>query len=147
IDEYRGAMDFVAGDGGVHVVQLADGAPLTTLPIAALNGRTITASAHAGKDTVVLATDDGRLVSGRIRLDSGRTSGQRVLQPRVADVNSWPLTTDGSAARLVAASVPDENGITVVYAPASGAPQLYGVSDSENLLGEHQRTETRRELP
>ena len=147
IDEYRGAMDFVTAQGVVRVVRLADGTPVKELPIPALNGRAITAMARAGKDHVLVATDDGRLVAVRVRLDSGRESGQRVLQPRVTETGSWSLAVDGGAVRLLAASVPDDSGVTVVYAPSTGAPQLYAVSETENVLGERQRTETRRELP
>ncbi len=147
IDDYRNAMEVVSDQGTVRVVQLSDGKLVNEQPIPALNGRAVTAVARAGRDHVLLATDDGRLVGLRVRLDSGRESGRRVLQPRVVGTGTWTLSPDAGAVKLVAASEPTEDGVTVVYAQGDGAPRLYALRETRNVFGEGQKSETHVELP
>jgi phosphate transport system permease protein len=145
-EEYREIMEVVTDTGVVRFLSLRDGSVIEEMPIATLAGKQVTAAARAGKDHVLLATNDGVLVGVRLRFDVKREGGKRQLRPRVADTGAWTLSPNGRAARLVAASVPGDNGITAAYAYDEAAPELVVVREERNVFGAVKRSESRHVL-
>ena len=146
-DESREVLELIGDDGVARFVALGDKTLLQEIPIPGLTGKRLAAVARAGRDHLLLATEDGQLVGVRIPFDVIRQEGRRTVRPRLKETGTWPLVTDGSAPRLVAASVPRDDGLAVVWARATGAPEVYALNAVRNIFGAVSRSEARHPLP
>lgn len=147
VDESRDVLELIGRDGVARFVSLSDRKVLQEIPIPGLASARIAAVTRAGRDHLLLATDDGRLVGIRIPFDVVRSEGRRTIRPRLKETGTWTLSDTGEAPALLAASVPGAGGVTVVSARADGPPEVFTVQESRNLFGALQRTGVRHPLP
>jgi phosphate transport system permease protein len=166
MDEQRGVLIGLTDAGSLDVFRLSDGHRLASLPIEALQGSAVVAAARA-RDTLMLATADGRLIAERVVFEGGRpresspdvsgAAGAEGASPSgdadstgpggpwvaLKPAGEWAL---GEAPRLLATSVPADNGVVVVFTPATGAPRVYASIEKRNVFGGVQRRQVRAVL-
>jgi phosphate transport system permease protein len=147
VEEYREILQVVTESGRVRFVSLENGQLLDEKAIPNIGDQRVTAVTRSGKDQVLIATTDGRLLAARVAVDMRRDQGKRVLTPRVVEAGSWTLFADGRNATLLGTSRATEAGVTAVFASADSPPSLMAVSETRNLFGAVNREESRRELP
>ncbi len=145
-EEYREIMEVITAAGSVRFIDLVSGDIAQELPIPALAGRRIAAAVRAGKDHVLVATDDGQLHGLRVPFDVRRVDGKRQLRPRLVETGTWTLDPDGRPPRVLATSTPGSSGVTVVYAGEDGPPAMVAVTEKRDLFDHVQRSEERHAL-
>src|SRR5262245_19440845 len=146
-EEYREIMEVITAQGAIRFLNLSDGSVLQEIAIPPLAGQTVVAATRAGRDHVLLATATGQLVAVRVPFDVRREEGKRVLRPRVVETGAWQLAPAGTPPTLLAASVPSDDGVTVVFAAADGVPTLVAIAETKNVFGDVKRSEARSALP
>jgi phosphate transport system permease protein len=146
-EEYREMVQGITAAGVVRFLNLSDGAVVQELTVPSLAGKRVANAARNGTEHVWLASQDGYLVAVRVRFDVQRNQGTRRLRPRLTESGIWTLSAEGRAPYLLAGSVPDEHGSTVVYAYPDEAPALFAVIQTQDLFGATKQQEVRAPLP
>jgi len=144
-DEYRQIVYGVTTSGSVRFLDLHDGRVLQEIAIDAMSGRQVSQVVRGG-DQFMVSTADGEIIALQIRFDSTREGSQRVRTPGVTILGRWNIL-EGAPLSKLATSRFGEAGVTLVAAPASGAAVVFAISQTTNLFGDVQRSETRRDLP
>lgn len=148
LDASRSVLVGLAPGDVLDVVRAGDGKPLSALPIAALAGQSVAAATRV-RDTLLLATDAGRLLAERVvftpRASGEASAGVAPAAPdaSLVDVGQWEL---GVAPRLLASSMPGDKGLVVLYATAEPGVQVFASVEKKNVFGAVQRREVRRTL-
>lgn len=146
IDDSREVLELIGRDGIARFVSLGDRAVLQETQIPGLAGKRIAAVARAGRDHLLIATDDGGLVGIRIPFDVVRAGGRRVVRPRIKETGAWTLSETGTAPTLLAAGAPGDGGVTAVSVRPDGVPEAFVAQETRNLFGAGQRTVVRHPL-
>jgi len=147
LDESREVLELIGRDGVARFVAPGSGTLLQAIPIPGLAGKRVAAAARAGRDHLVIATDDGHLVGVRIPFDVLRQDGRRTIRPRLKETGIWTLPSSDGAPTLLATSVPNESGVTFLFAGPSGVPEVFAVKETRNLFGALERSGVQHALP
>jgi phosphate transport system permease protein len=145
-DEHRHLLPVARPDGKVDFVRLGDGNIAASLPFPDLNGASVDRILPSSPNDVLALTSDGRLLLARVQYEYAAGDIRRQPQPTLTASRSWSPTGDRSVPLLVAASAPQGDVITAVFAGADGVPRLFAVTEKRSLFGA-QRSEVRHELP
>jgi phosphate transport system permease protein len=145
-EEYREVIELITASGAIRFLSMSDGELLSELRVPGLDEQSIAVAQRAGKDQVLLATTDGRLLGLRVPFEVRYEGRKRHLKPHVVENGSWVLA-EKTAPVLLGVSQVTERGVTAVFTTATSGPTLLAIRETRNLFGAVRREEVRRELP